>query len=41
VDSISKALDVGVHILLDEIAWEVGENPFTNLSCAVGELIEF
>jgi hypothetical protein len=39
VDSISKALDVAVHTLLKELAWQVGESPFTNLSCVAGDLM--
>jgi len=41
VDSISKAVDVAVHTLLEEIAWQVGKSPFTNLSRVTGDLIKF
>ena len=40
VDSVSKILDVAVHTLLEELAWQVGESPFTNLSCVAGDLIK-
>jgi hypothetical protein len=41
VDSLSKALDVAVYTLLEELAWQVGESPFTNLNCVAGDLIRF